>query len=805
MERSRPQFKVAHLFSGGTPVAGGDGGPTVGDSVAHAVAHTAVSNEPYDGLAHALLFLSDAVAMVDVCGQVLHWNPAAERLFGWNSSEAIGRTIDEVLPTWYPFEEDASLLNMVLRDGSWSGEVIQKGRDGGLLKTMASLTLLRGASGHWSCAMLSFRSIREIRELDQADEEQLLSSPWRKLVENHPEPIAILQFGDIIHVNPACASLLGVTNPATLQGRSLYDFFAPEETADVRRAMALVEAGRTLPSVEHRLRREGGEERIVRSRAVPLLIDGQSVVQAVLHDITEQKRAENALARSEQRFQAVFDRAGIGIAIADPDTRLLATNPAFQHMLQYSAPELTRFACRDLTYTEDLAIYNHFVQQVQDGEMDRFHMEKRLQRKDGAYAWGSVVATAIRRDDDELEYFIFMVEDISKRKKTEEELIAARSKAEEMTLLKSSFLTNMSHEIRTPLTGIIGFASILAEEVTEEHRELIDLIEQSGHRLLQTLNAILDLSMLESGTLKVKPQELNIVDEVQALMSQLAMQVQEKGLFLTFSCEHEDIRAIIDRTSLDRIITNLISNAIKFTPEGGIEVTMQPCGDRVEIRVVDSGIGIEDGFLPYVFDAFRQESTGMARSFEGNGLGLTITKRLVAFMGGDIQVESTPGRGSVFTVSLPMERVARRGDIDVSDASLRYRPTTTGRGRPRVLVLEDNRDARVLLQKFLSDRYDVSLTSREDQALEAARHQQFDVVLMDINLGGNRTGVDALRALRHLSQYEQVPVVALTAYAISGDRERFLSQGFDGYLGKPLTRNELYQVITQVLDQPNRS
>ncbi|MCB1803567.1 MAG: HAMP domain-containing histidine kinase, partial [Gammaproteobacteria bacterium] len=170
-------------------------------------------------------------------------------------------------------------------------------------------------------------------------------------------------------------------------------------------------------------------------------------------------------------------------------------------------------------------------------------------------------------------------------------------------------------------------------------RELIELIEQSGHRLLQTLNSILDLSMLESGTLKTKPQEINIVDEVQALVAQLAMQVQDKGLFLNFSSLYQDIRAIVDRTSLDRIITNLVSNAIKFTREGGINVSMQPHGKQVEIRVEDTGIGIEDGFLPYVFEAFRQESTGMARSFEGNGLGLTITKRLVSFMGGDINVE----------------------------------------------------------------------------------------------------------------------------------------------------------------------
>jgi PAS domain S-box-containing protein len=177
MERSRPQFKVAHLFSLGSRPAGDDGGLHVGDGDSR----EAVARMPYEGLEHALLFLSDAVAVVDVCGRVLQWNPAAERLFGWGPREAVGRTIDDVLPTWYPFEDDAMLLCKVMRDGAWNGEVIQKGRDGGLLKTMASLTLLRGDAGYWSCALLTFRSIREIRELDQPDEEQLLSSPWRSL------------------------------------------------------------------------------------------------------------------------------------------------------------------------------------------------------------------------------------------------------------------------------------------------------------------------------------------------------------------------------------------------------------------------------------------------------------------------------------------------------------------------------------------------------------------------------------------------------------------------------------------------
>jgi CheY-like chemotaxis protein len=280
--------------------------------------------------------------------------------------------------------------------------------------------------------------------------------------------------------------------------------------------------------------------------------------------------------------------------------------------------------------------------------------------------------------------------------------------------------------------------------------------------------------------------------------------VREKGLSFSFIGDARELRAIVDRTSLDRIVTNLVQNAIKFTQKGGIRVVVQSVGDWVEIQVIDTGIGIDEAFMPYLFDAFRQESTGMARSYEGNGLGLTITKRLVEYMGGEMAVESTSGSGSTFTVWLPMMSAA--GAVPKAPTEgLRFRPGGARSRRPRVLVLEDNRDARMLLQRFLSDRYEVSLTSREDQALDAAQRERFDVVLMDINLGGNRTGVDALRALRHLTHYEQVPVVALTAYAISGDRERFLSQGFDGYLGKPLTRKELHQVIADVLTAPNRS
>ena len=303
--------------------------------------------------------------------------------------------------------------------------------------------------------------------------------------------------------------------------------------------------------------------------------------------------------------------------------------------------------------------------------------------------------------------------------------------------------------------------------------------------------------MLESGTMRLKPQRLNIFDEILTQIHFSEAKAKEKGLYLRVGHDSINVVAHMDRDCLDRILSNLINNAIKFTRDGGVTISTWAARDSLRIRIADTGIGISKAFKDQLFDAFRQESTGMTRTFEGAGLGLTIAHRLVQFLGGTIEVESDMGIGSVFTVTFPgvVLKAGRRVVMHHHGENVLFTRNT----RPKVLVVEDNRDARRLLEKFLETGYDVELAAEEKVALELARQQAFDVVLMDINLGGERTGVDALRALRHLSGYEQVPVVALTAYAVTGDRERFLSSGFNGYLGKPLTKQELYDVISQVL------
>ncbi len=243
--------------------------------------------------------------------------------------------------------------------------------------------------------------------------------------------------------------------------------------------------------------------------------------------------------------------------------------------------------------------------------------------------------------------------DITKRKDYEKGLIEAKEEAEQLALLKSTLLANMSHEIRTPLTSIIGFASIMAQEASGDHQEFAQLIGQNGQRLMDTLNSVLDLAQLERGAMQYTPYRVDVAEEIEQIVQLLQPMAQEGGLYLRVKRAAEDTTASLDKSLLSRVLNNLIGNAIKFTNEGGVLVTVGTDEEQVWVKVADTGIGISPTFIPHLFEEFRQESTGLSRAYEGSGLGLAISQRLVETMGGAIEVESEKDVGTTFTVHLP--------------------------------------------------------------------------------------------------------------------------------------------------------
>ncbi len=386
--------------------------------------------------------------------------------------------------------------------------------------------------------------------------------------------------------------------------------------------------------------------------------------------------------------------------------------------------------------------------------------------------------------------------DVTVYKEAEEALVLAReqaeqarSRAEEMARLKDAFLANMSHEIRTPLTAILGFTELLQDVVDEEGREYVHMIEMGGRRLKETLTSVLELSQLQAGHTDLRPTPLDVGAVVQETIYLLQGLAAEQGVTLHIAPVATPIRANLDRTAFERILSNLIGNGIKFTPKGGT-VTVTPAlhEDLVTLTITDTGIGISDGFLPHLFEDFRQESLGLSRTHEGNGLGLTITKRLVELMGGTIEVTSQRRVGTTFTVRLP------NGLPPVAPRALPVYAETERTGR--VLLVEDESHIRLFVSHALRG-YTVIPAESADAAiaLVAAAEVPFDAVLLDINLGAARSGEELLPVLQATTACAGAEFLAVTAYALPGDREHFLAVGFDGYLAKPFTRAELMEAL----------
>ena len=520
------------------------------------------------------------------------------------------------------------------------------------------------------------------------------------------------------------------------------------------------------------------------------------LVRCSITDITERKQIEKTVRESEERYRTIVEHAAEAIVVFDVESGLFIDSNAHaealyglsREALHQTGPAALSPAFQPDGCPSAEAAHEQVMRAIQGGVcvFDWIHCnaqgreipcEVRLVRLPSAE--GRLLVRG-------------SITDITERKRFEKEIIKAREKAEEMSHLKSTFLNNMSHEIRTPLTAIIGFSAILAEETSSEQRELVDLIEQSGKRLLNTLNAVLDLSMLETGGVSLDNEWFDLVEAAQGKIAAMQLFAREKNLALEFATPVPRMPVHLDRACLDRILTHLVDNAIKFTHEGRVTVQLVREAERVGIRVEDTGVGISNGFRPFLFDDFKQESTGLARSHEGAGLGLAVTRRMVNLMGGTISVESAKGKGSVFEVSFAQPTIPN-GAAKTSSTPEADQP------KPCILVVEDTPEIEMLVECMLSDAYAVTTTPNEEGALELAQQRRFDLVLMDINLGSARTGVDVMDAMRKLPDYKSVPIVAMTAYALLEDRTRFLEAGFDGYLSKPFTAHQAIDTIRQLL------
>ncbi|MGB9123176.1 MAG: PAS domain S-box protein [Candidatus Angelobacter sp.] len=759
-------------------------------------------------LAAVVEYSEEGIIAVSLDKRVLSWNRGAQAIYGFPAEDILGKSVfSTIIPPERVEEYNGFFARVLAGETLVQFESERHHKDGRRVEVSLTYCPIKNPKGEVIGVSAIVRDITRAKATQQALREA--NENYRALINNIPDVIWMLNSNDEVKFLSANVEKLFGYSAAECYARGpslLFDSVHPDQAQHVRHMFQLFFEEGTLFDIEFRIRRKDGEWRWVHNRAIQTFEkDGLRCASGLLTDITQRKAAEESLRESEQRYRLLFERNLAGVFRCSQVGSFLDCNDAGAKILGYdSRDDLIGRSVMDV-------FFDPADKAASDQRMAQFgtasNQELFMRRKDGSSVWVMANTTMVPgATGTEIEGTFL---DITLLKQAEEQMRLAKEAAESANRAKSEFLANMSHEIRTPMNGVIGMIDLaLDTNLTHQQRDYLATVKSSAGALLEIINDILDFSKVEARKLELERVPFSVKEVVRATVKEFSVQARNKQLSLQsdFSADLPDI-AIGDPGRLRQILMNLVGNALKFTDQGEIMVRVQRLQDNaLQFSVSDTGIGISGDKQKTIFEAFVQADTSSTRHYGGTGLGLAIVSQLVALMHGRIWLESKAGSGSTFYFTAHFGLATAIPATDETQPREERTAATPSR-KLHILVADDNlvnlRLARSLLAK---QGHSVLTVGSGREALAVLEQQSFDLVLMDVQMP-DMDGFEATKVIRAQERISQkhLPIVAMTAHAMIGDRERCLAAGMDSYVTKPVDANKLSAAIADAVHKDSAS
>ncbi|MEB3122139.1 MAG: PAS domain S-box protein [Snowella sp.] len=617
--------------------------------------------------------------------------------------------------------------------------------------------------------------------------------------------------GKFLFVNRAWKDTLGYSDQ-DLMNLTIRDVIHPRSLNHCMEMMQSILIGQEAESIEATFVTKDGREIIVEGNVNCRVENGRAIAtRGIFRDISDRKKTETTLKRQIAAIEATSE----GIGIVNENDEYIYLNKAHYEMFGYDkAEDLLGKTWREIYYPDEI---QRIEQEVFPLLSQNGHWKGEVvaKRRDGSTFAEDIALTLIDGVG-----LICVARDISDRKESEkqlqnsyEQLAITNAELARATRLKDEFLANMSHELRTPLNSILGFSESLQEgvfgEISEKQRKPLRTIEASGEHLLSLINDILDLSKIEAGKLDMTQNSISLVSLCESSLNFIRQQAFKKRISVHFSPPTQINDFVADERRLRQILINLLNNAVKFTPNGGevrLEVSLDLSVEQpmLNFMIKDTGIGIAKEDLPKLFQSFMQIDSRLARRYEGTGLGLALVERLAKLHGGRVSVESKVGEGSCFSVHLPYHPVS----------AIAANPTISSTTEPEInqssfiksaliLLVEDNPNNAQTISTYLEHKgYSLMSANNGEEAIKVINQRKPDLILMDVQMP-IMDGLEATRQIRKNPEFAEIPIIALTALAMPGDRDRCFAAGMNDYLSKPIRMRQLTTMIEQNLLKEN--